>query len=169
MEIDPQEKAVLVIAIGMMGFAVIGFVVMSFVGSAYLLWPEQQEILQEPPPAPPFPAPRPPEAEATSVQTGMIGVWIRSDGASHSMALFNPLMSEGYGVFFSSEGGNGVWFTGQGTTVFLVHEGGELLQRSVTFPTATTMAIAGPEGTQTWRRVAAITRQRGQDSNLRYP
>lgn len=155
MELEPREKALLAVAAGLMGLALLGIVVVGCVGSAYLLWQENQVQLDPPPP--PLPAPIPPATTPIVLQTSLVGVWIRTDDDSHDMALFNPLRSEGYGAFFSSEGGSGAWFTGHGTTLFLVSEGGEVSQWSVTFPTATTMTIERPTGTQTWRRVAALT------------
>jgi hypothetical protein len=153
MEMEPREKAILVLAVGLMAAALLGIVVLGSAGTAYYLWAEL-----EPPPPPSVPAlpSVPPGQPVAEAQMSMVGVWMRTDDNSNSLALFSPIRSEGYGYFHSSIVGEGAWFAGENGSVYLI-DGEGITQVAVSFPTPTTMVIQGPGGTQTWRKLAGAT------------
>lgn len=162
MKWETPEKVIIAVTMAIMCFALLGIVVIGCTGAAYLVWADQQERqaqLDSPLP-PPLPTPvLPTDVARPEVQTEIVGLWVRVDDGSNSLAMFAPLGPEGYGIFHSSISGEGAWFTGRGETVYLVTEYVGLSQWVVTFSgeTETTMTLQGPNGTQTWRKIAALT------------
>lgn len=157
MEMEPREKAVLALAVGLMAAAMLGILVLGSGGAVYYLWAEL-----EPPPPPAVPAlPSSPPGQPTNTSSPappepLVGVWVRTDDDSNSLVMFSPVRAEGYGYFNSSAAGEGAWFAGSNGTVYLI-DGEGISQVTVTFPTPRTMTIQGPEGTQTWRKLAGAT------------
>ena len=161
MRMETPEKVGIAVAVGIMGFALLGIVVIGVSSGVYLFVTNPVAQL-EPPPPPLLPSvpilPSSPSAPATAEpRVAAVGLWVRTDDSSNDIAMFAPIESERYGVFHSSIDGEGAWFTGRNGVLFMVTRENGISQWRVTFPTASTMTIQGPNESQTWRKIASLT------------